>query len=232
MTLQDPKAGNQGRRNAVRGHKPEVFLHIGTMKTGTTSIQQVFDLRRAELLAQHAYYPLSPGARAHELLTYAATEGRRGPPDTDPFWKGMDRQARLAAFRTDFDKEMREIPARVTKIIISDERFSFYLRTREEIAALKAMLTPYFENFTIIAYLRRQDSFLASRYSEQLRVGAVGEPDNRRELARLLDYDYQSLLDNWASVFGEKAIKPRLYERGEKGSFDWLATLPRRQGCD
>ncbi len=213
--------------------KPRAIVHIGTMKTGTTSIQQVFDRRRADMLAQGAYYPKSPGTRAHELLTYAAAGGERGPRPGDPFWKGADQQARLAEFRQEFAAEMQGLPPNVDRVILSDERFSFYLRTHAHIAALRAILEPHFEGFTVIAYLRSQDSFLASRYAEQLRVGAVGEPDHRREhVERLQDYDYRWLLNGWSAVFGEPAIKPRIYERGTKGGFDSVSDFMAACGVD
>jgi hypothetical protein len=69
--------------------------------------------------------------------------------------------------------------------------------------------------------LRRQDSYLASRYSELLRIGVLDGPDN--EIAtpeRLSHYDYQALIARWAAVFGEDAIIPRLYERGASKAFD------------
>ena len=198
-----------------------VILHIGTMKTGTTSIQQVFAKRRDDILAQGAYYPKTPGSQAHELLTYAAAGGQRGPKAGDAFWKGADPQMRLRQFRTEFEAEMRAVPEGVGRVILSDERFSFYLRSREHIAALKAILDPYFDSFAVVAYLRRQDSFLASRYAEQLRVGTVGEPDHRHKNPdRLQDYDYRWLLGNWAAVFGDAAVQPRIYERVTKGGFD------------
>ena len=201
--------------------KRQVILHIGTMKTGTTSIQQVFAKRRDDMLAQGAYYPNSPGAKAHELLTYAAAGGQRGPRAGDAFWKGIDPQVRLKQFSAEFAAEMRDVPAQANRVILSDERFSFYLRSREHIAALRAILDPYFDRFTVVAYLRRQDSFLASRYAEQLRVGTVGEPDHRQTNPdRLQDYDYEWLLGNWAAMFGQAAVQPRIYERVTKGGFD------------
>jgi len=217
----------------MNANKPRLILHIGTMKTGTTSIQQVFDVRRADMLAQGAYYPQSPGTRAHELLTYAATNGERGPRPDDPFWRGIDRTERLARFREEFAAEMAAIPPHVNRVVISDERFSFYLRTPAHLAALHAMLRPHFDNIEVVAYLRRQDSFLASRYAEQLRVGAVGEPDHKRDNAeRMQDYDYRRLLEDWAAVFGAAAIKPRIYERGAHKTFDSVSDFMASCGID
>lgn len=211
----------------------KAILHIGTMKTGSTAIQNVFDKLRPAILLQGSFYPRSPGGQAHELLTYAAAGGTRGPRPGEPFWRGQDSQARLANFRNEFRAEMAAIPDRVDQIIISDERFSFYLRTREHIAALRDMVAPFADSFEVVAYLRCQDSLLASRYSEMLRVGEVGEPDHLRENAeRLQDYDYRWLLDNWASVFGQDAVKPRIYERGAGKSFDSVADFMAVCGLD
>ncbi len=199
----------------------QIILHIGTMKTGTTSIQQVFGKHRAEIMAQGAFYPASPGQRAHELLTYTAAGGTKGPRKGDAFWRGADPEARMALFRQELDAELRGLPEEIDRIIISDERMSFFLRTREHIKALRDILEPYASAFRVIVYLRSQDSFLASRYSEQLRVGGVGEPDHRRDQPeRLQDYDYRWLLNNWAAVFGEASITPRIYERSAGKSFD------------
>jgi hypothetical protein len=200
----------------------EAIIHIGTMKTGSTSIQNVFNKYREQFLAQGALYSRSPGKTAHQLLTYAAAgRHRKDRNPEEPVWGGIDPDVRLAQFDVEFREEMENIPTHVDRVIFSDERLSFMLRNQEDIKPLRERLAPYFSKFTVIAYLRRQDSYLASRYSELLRVGAVGEPDHRRSnMMRLQEYDYQHLLDMWAGVFGEHSIKPRIYERGKDRNFD------------
>jgi len=200
----------------------EAIIHIGTMKTGSTSIQNVFNKRRQEMLPQGAYYPRTPGSAAHILLTYAATKPRPNTRRPDAaIWKGMEPEARLAQFHTDFAHEMETLPQTVDRVIFSDERLSFSLREESEVAAVRKLLEPFFSRFTVIAYLRRQDSLLASRYSELLRVGSVGEPDHIRNVPEVLrDYDYSRLLRMWSAVFGQESVKPRLYERGANKSFD------------
>jgi hypothetical protein len=200
----------------------EAIIHIGTMKTGSTSIQNVFNKRRDEMLPQGAYYPRTPGLSAHQLLTYVAARPRPATrlPE-EGIWNGMDPEERLVQFRGEFAREMEALPDHVDRVIFSDERLSFMLRDVAEITPLREILQPYFSRFRVIAYLRKQDSYLASRYSELLRVGSIGEPDHIRNIPEVIvAYDYSRLLGNWAAVFGQESIKPRLYERGAAKSFD------------
>jgi hypothetical protein len=115
---------------------------------------------------------------------------------------------------------MKALPASVNRVIFSEERLSV-LRTPDEISDLKAFLQPYFDDFRIVLYLRSQDAYVASRYSELLRMGTLDGPDNVVATPeRLWHHDYQALLDRWAAVFGEDAMQPRIYERVGGRSFD------------
>lgn len=198
----------------------EAILHIGTQKTGSTSIQKVLNQHRDELPAQGAYYPKNP-AGAHELVTYAVAEPRPAtrPPESI-LWRGMDPEERLRQYRKELAEELSGLPPTVKRVIISDERLSFMLRSPEEIAPLKTLLAPHFTRFRVIVYIRDQVSYLASRYAETLR-GSIGEPDHIRSIPAIMAaYQYDRLLQNWADVFGEEAIEVRLYERRNGKSFD------------
>jgi hypothetical protein len=198
----------------------QAIIHIGTTKTGTTSIQRVLGRNRAVLPSQGAFYPLSPGplehVKLHVMLARRRLDARGLPGAAEPRSGAVG----LAEFPANFAEEMAKLPAPVERVIFSEERLSM-LRAQDEIAALKEFLEPYFDSFKVVVYLRRQDSYLASRYSELLRIGVLDGPDN--EIAtpeRLSHYDYQALIARWAAVFGEDAIIPRLYERGASKAFD------------
>ena len=126
----------------------------------------------------------------------------------------------IEEFPARFDEEMRSLPASVDRVILSEERLSMF-QGADDLAALKAFLAPYFDDFKIVVYLRSQDSYLASRYSELLRMGVMDGPDNVVATPeRLSHHDYLALIDRWAAVFGAGAIVPRLYERGAGKVFD------------
>ncbi len=200
----------------------DLILHIGTSKTGSTSIQKVLARQRRALRAQGVFYPRSPGGERHELLAVVAcTDPRRLKPANRPLWHGMDPQARLDQFAAEFAEEMAAIPGDVHRIIISAEQFSMLLLDRQGVQNLHDMLAPYADRFTVVAYLRRPDQHFASLYSEMIRWGDARRPDLLgMHVSRAHDYDYAALLDRWASVFGAGHVRPRLFERGAGKRFD------------
>ncbi len=203
----------------------EAIIHIGTPKTGSTSLQQVLRTRRRDILAQGAMFPRSPGPGSgsiHRFLTYAAEGGKYRPADES--WEGVPPEQRLAQFFAEFAAEMAACPAHVDRVIFSHELMSGALQTRAQIDRLRDILAPYFTRFRIVVYLRRQDTLLASQYSQVLRKGMLNDPSTLFSNENNLKvHQYDKLLAAWAEVFGETAIVPRIYERGPQGNFDSAA---------
>ena len=195
--------------------KPELILHIGLWKTGTTSIQRIMAARREALAALGVHYPRAPGHANHQLLPAAFVPVERlrdFHPDT---WEGMAPAARIARFHAEFGAEVAALPATTRQVVISAEQLSGLLLTTEEVAALHAMLAQRFGRIRVLAYLRRQDSHYASSYAQRLRVGDLRAPRfPHGGPAELGEYDYATILDRWACVFGEAAMEPRIYEPG------------------
>ena len=204
---------------------PELFLHIGTTKTGSTSIQYTLDTRRRELPAQGAYYPATQGgARRHQLLAACnAAPGKYLMRIGDPIWQGMEPAARMEAYREEFVSEIQNLPKKINRVIISAEQFSLVLRTRPEIKQLHEYLAPLFSKITVVIYLRRQDSHYSSMFAQNLRMGNLYEPDlSTVKVGYNQDYDYFDLVMRWARVFGEENTKPRIFERTATNKFDVL----------
>jgi hypothetical protein len=115
---------------------------------------------------------------------------------------------------------MKHLPNSINRVIFSEERLSLS-RSEDDIQPLKEFLQPYFDAFTIVVYLRSQGSYLASRYSEFLRMRVFDGPDHVvATQERLLHHDYEALVARWQGVFGDDAIQIRLYERGSGKNFD------------
>jgi tetratricopeptide (TPR) repeat protein len=191
--------------------KPELILHIGLPKTGTTSIQETLAAHRELLLEQGILYPVSPGQMLPASILGPNLNIKHFHPT---IWNGMAPAVRLNLFRSEFDRELRDRPAHVGKVLISAEHCGAFLNSRALICDLAAFLRPYFEHYKIIAYVRRQDDFVASVYNERLRVGDLASPSAPlRSLPSVWVYNFDLLFDAWASVFGEQAIRVRVYER-------------------
>ena len=201
----------------------ELFLHIGTTKTGSTSIQFVLEAQRREMLTQGVYYPKTHGTKRHLLLAFAsAGTGRFRQMSGDAMWQGMEPGARIEAYRGEFAAEMEGLPKRVDRVILSAEQFGLLLRSQDQIQRLHDILAPHFSKMTVVIYLRRQDSHYASMYAQMLRMGNLHQPDMAavRTISFNSDYDYMELLSRWTRIFGEDAVMPRLFERTSSAPFD------------
>ncbi len=203
--------------------QPELFLHIGTTKTGSTSIQHTFEANRRALRDQGAYWPVtSGGTKRHQLLAASHAAPKKRPQrGAASFLQGMEPTARMAAYQEEFVREIQRLPKKFDRVIMSAEQFTIALRTQAEIEHLRDYLAPLFSKVTIIIYLRRQDSHYSSMFAQHLRVGNLYEPDlSRVKINFLYDYDYYDLVMRWAGVFGKDNVKPRIFERTATNNFD------------
>lgn len=173
------------------------ILHIGPMKTGSTSIQLWLDKGAAELREAGFHFPASLGGRNMSNLAYMAQAVAQGRPIPAP------EAARLEALK----RELAALDPKVERIVFSGEMLGQSLTDPAEVEALKAILDPMFGSYTVIVYLRRQDEMSLSRYSTALRRGQT----RVKPLSNPVNYEL--LLDNWSRVFGRASVRPRMFDR-------------------
>jgi len=192
----------------------KAILHIGTEKTGTTTLQSFLHTNKSQLLQQGIAVLESLGGRADRYLaTYALDEDRTDDSHiplglTDP----DKRRAWRLAFPDRVRSEVASLPQQVTLVVLSSEHCHSRLVRPSEVRRLKRFLDALFDECQIILYLRRQDKVAVSLYSTALRVGftnraVIGKPDANNPY-----YNYETLLDRWADVFGDQHIIPRILE--------------------
>jgi hypothetical protein len=200
----------------------EFIVHIGTSKTGSTSIQRVLSREREALAAQGVHYPASPGAESHVLLVMAAAHARHlYGSDDRPIWQGIGPDARLARFREEFAAEMATLPRSIDRVIISAEQFSLLLRDPRSVQSVRDLLAPYAHHIRVVVYLRRQDRHFVSLYNELLRAGNAPAPSLLEMQVRAqYNYNYAALLNRWVRVFGRRWVEPRLLEAPAGQRFD------------
>lgn len=207
-----------------QGVKRELFLHIGTTKTGSTSIQNVLSRSRAALLEQGVCYPVTPGRVQHTLLVYALMR----PEERVRRFRAIDHDGTdgepgaAEAFLKDFAQELEALPESVRRVVISSEFIYIHLQDPAEVRALRDLLAQWFDPIKVVVYLRRQDAHLTSLYTQMLRAGIVRAPNEFEMRERPLhECNYARLLERWAEVFGRENIQPRLFERsGPDQRFD------------
>lgn len=185
-----------------------LYLHIGSHKTGTTSIQHFLVSRRDELAKRGYAYPVCDNG-------VNLGGGMAGRLDETP----EHRKATSAGRLRQTVKIIREGEAQT--VIGSSEGFS-YMTDGEEITTLARKLGRSFDKIKIITYLRRQDQFAVSHHQEganpQTKPAAkmhghrpTALPETSPLQAQYLDYN--SRIGHWADAFGDDNVIVRVYDR-------------------
>ncbi|HVU19371.1 MAG TPA: hypothetical protein VHE09_01480 [Rhizomicrobium sp.] len=203
----------------------ELYLHIGTEKTGTSSVQNFLAANRARLAHMGILYPETPGAKNHTGLAAAAQD----VSDTGPLRKtlGLQNQNDVEAYRAKLIEGLKEEyrGGAFKTVIMSNEHCSSRLLREEEVHWLKDILAPHFEKIRIVVYLRRQDDYLLSIYSTAVKSGSVRPLEVPPLRSAAVRYDYWPFLSRWARVFGRDAIVCRKFERATLKNGDVIDDL-------
>lgn len=203
-----------------------LYIHIGTEKTGSTSIQRYLAENRQIIAQEGLLYLKSPGVEnSRKLATYCMD---RNLVDDHIINLGLrtdeDRSNWKDKFHKDLIIELKNIPDSASKIIVSSEHFHSRLRKLEDIDLLNDILKPFFKEIKIIVYLRRQDKVAVSLFSTACRTGVYRKNIFPEDIA---DYDfyynYYELLEKWSTVFKPENIIIRIYERDKLVDNDLVA---------
>jgi len=181
--------------------KKKLFVHIGTHKTGTTSLQVFLDKHQDDLLAQDFFYPkIGWYHHAQHMLAFHLQNvyPAHMPKPEDNIWEQLN--------------EIIE-SNNCNKVILSSEEFSVIDKSAIE------KLKNYLKNFEvkIIVYLRSQVSLFESMYNQQVKdwKSPRKEPINFFLTMPELIYqkfNYLENLKNWAEFFGKENIIVEVYK--------------------
>jgi len=187
----------------------DVVLHIGSGKTGTSTIQRVLRRNPDALRAAGHLYPRTPGALRHTKL------GLYVRPDDElvrhPDWLTGE-YAEPAAFRGDFRRRLeREIATSgAPGVVFSDEGlFSAGDRT---IRRMRRFTRRLGGRVRLVVYLRRQDDHLISRYQQVVKMGEITPLTTWMQQDWLGTYDYHLRLTSWQELEPD-AFVVRRFER-------------------
>lgn len=195
----------------------KLILHIGTEKTGTTSIQKFLEMNRSALMKKGVYFPKTPSqdtAPNHrKLVSYCMNPWKQ---DDYHIELGLTTEVKLDVWKEktglEISKELKSIEQPLT--VLSSEHFSSRLTDMEEIKRLGSFLAPHFNEIKILIYLRRQDKYAVSLYSTNLKSGGTSKTilSNPADKSR---YNYEELCTNWMKAFGKKNIIVKVFEKKE-----------------
>ena len=220
------------------------ILHIGTEKTGTTSLQRSLALNREALMAQGVFVPASlappdpEGAINHsDLAALALADWRLDDPLR--LARGITDAPSLARFRAQaaaaLASECATVPPFCDTILLSSEHCHSRIQLLHEVAALHGFLAPWVERFTVLVYLRPQHELAMSQHAMHLLAGHP-DPEFLPELPypdthphpRLTDpiyFDYDRLLARWSAIFGRDALHPAIYSAADLREGDIVADV-------
>ena len=188
------------------------MLHIGSGKTGTSSIQYFLHRNRDRLADLGLLYPQTPGGTRHARL------GLFIQPDDVlediPSW-GRQRFDTPAEFRKAFRRRLfREIgESGLSRVLFSDE--ALYGSPQEALRRLSRFTGRIADSVRIVVYLRRQDDHLVSRYQQVVKVGETRRLAERmQQLDFSKTYNYYGRLRTWQRLLKPTEFVVRRFEPG------------------
>lgn len=195
-----------------------VLIHIGTEKTGTTTLQNRL-VQNRDLLEDKGIYYLTTPQRIEARGLVASALGDQ-QPDEFLTEAGVDTPEKRQLFREATWQQVHatlcELPQHVHTVIVSSEHFHSRLRQQEHVAWVKRLFSDYAKEFRVICYLRQQSELVESFYSTALKNGSTRSLDELAErLCKKTNhyYNYKMLLNLWGKVFGNGYVVPRIFDR-------------------
>jgi hypothetical protein len=197
----------------------DLILHIGTEKTGSSSLQWWLD-QNADTLAQNGIVYCKSLLRPANLGIYLY--GLGGGSDDGFAVIGMTTDAEKAAvvekFRRDFLEEVAQAKASGARsFVISDEHCHSRLQSLTSIQRVHDLLRPFFDTISIWCFLRPQIDMCLSLVSTLAAGGVKVTRDLFESCMVERDYyfNYNRILAQWAAVFGKAAVLPIPFKRNK-----------------
>jgi len=214
----------------------KAIVHIGTEKTGTSSIQKFLYQNRRKLRSYGFHFLQSAGKLNNQALpAFCIREDR-----VDDFFLNQgietieERNDARRAFTAEFEAELESLSSSIHTVLISSEHFHSRIRTEEEMDNVHAFLSRYFDEIKIVCYLREQGATCASYYSTSLKTG---QPTSFMDFMlrcgpRNYYFNYLDMLANWERCFGLDALDVALFDKEHFERGDLLEDFAKRLSPD
>ncbi len=209
-----------------------LIVHIGTAKTGTTTIQKMlFD--NNDILRSKGFHFLQCACPKNNraLPAYCINDGRN-----DDFFRkrkilSLDEKSRFRdELRSNLHKELSSLGDGIHTVIISSEQFT-RLKYDAEIRRFNDLVSPYFSDIRILCWLREQCEMATSLYSTAMISGATLDFNDHLKQCHTNNtrYNYYAMLNLWTAAFGVASIEVKVFSKHAffKGNFicDYLMCI-------
>ena len=209
----------------TKNKKPDLILHIGSEKTGSTSIQKFLRHNQKKLEEINFFVPQIFGDLNQELFPLLFYGDNKN--DELLIRKGfVDNNDSFIYYKKDLYKSFTRLINLKNNYswIISSEFISSRLTEEKEIEKLSTELKKTFNKLKIILYIRDPLTFYISFISEQIKRGheinnEYFSDENFEKYKHILNY--KKLLKLWNNFFTEEQFEVRrFYGKNEKNDFN------------
>lgn len=194
--------------------KPSLVLHIGTEKTGTSTIQEFLRLNRKGYADQGVIIPDYLGSPNLPLFTCCFYSDQRH--DEVSMICGMNdmdvRRRRRDQTLSRFKDQIKSTNS--GKFVLSSELLQSRLVFEQEIQSLYDFLSPLFHAISVILYIRKPIETAVSWWSTQVKYGHVmgSLPSPSDPYVANLCMHKETIL-RWSNCFGKSNISVRLFRQ-------------------
>lgn len=201
--------------------KRKLVIHIGTPKTGTTSIQNTFGNSKEVLLRQHIYYPAFE--QYNHIFNFMPIFKENGESlvflQREELTESLF-NAKFSALKQQWIEQFQTF--KHGTFIISAEWLTIF--NGEEVKSVKEFVMPYFDEVQIVAYVRPFKPFISSIAQQMVKEGwfSVNDITTYTE-GPISPLTYISSIKHWITVFGNPNVSVRYFDRGSFLKGDLLA---------
>ena len=192
-----------------------IYFHIGYHRTGTTFIQSLLRSNRCTLEAMGCLYPLTAlSGDSHSNLALALPSKRNRLVRQTRFKSGQKIRK---------EKYLGEAPARLyqrlaaefsnstaKRAIVSSECFLEFL----DVKSLHQYLKRYSLHPNFIVFVRRQDRWIESVFSQVVNDPNLAFGGKFEELPQLKMLNFSAEIKHWIDCFSAESIHLRVYDEG------------------
>lgn len=187
-----------------------IYLHIGSHKTGTSSVQRNLDFSR-EYIEKHGYFFFNYGVN-----------GERGSNNCSSWFDHKGLKSGYGATLRDgfFDHVKSKASGKgFDNVVVSSECFS-WIFDENVISGIADAVGANFDNVKVVSYIRRQDMHAVSHYQQRVKTDAErlffeggngALPDVCDKLNLYLNY--YDRFSKWGKAFGTRNVAIKLFDR-------------------
>jgi hypothetical protein len=190
----------------------KLLIHIGTGKTGSTSIQSALSANRAKLLSKGFFYSVCNDKNSHNFLPMLVADKGNfqflfkrifAPSELHHL------EAKRQEWCENLRAEVEDARSQAHTFILSSEHLCTL--NRGELRRLKGLVLSLFSSLEVLVYLRDQADYAVSMYDTSLKTGGPLRQPAPPE--RFPELNYAKFLKRWRRVVTKNAVNVRLFER-------------------